>query len=137
VGVDERETSGERAVLNFGHTFAHAFENLAGYGTRLLHGEAVSLGMVKAFRLSHRLELCPGQDVERAIRHLTSLALPVRVRDLIPEGFAGDRVLAAMMTDKKTEAATLRFVLARGIGDAFSGTAVDGDIVREVLASDG
>jgi 3-dehydroquinate synthase len=137
VGEDERETSGERAVLNFGHTFAHAFETLTGYGERLLHGEAVSLGMVKAFRLSHRLGFCPGQEVERAVMHLEAMGLPVRVRDLVPQGFAPDRVMQAMLADKKTEGSTIRFVLARGIGDAFSGTPADEAAVREVLARDG
>ena len=136
VEADEHETTGERALLNFGHTFAHAYETLTGYGDRLLHGEAVSLGMVKAFRLSHRLGLCPGQDVERAVRHLRAAGMPVDISSLIPDGFAADPVIAAMRADKKSLSGSIRFVLCRRIGEAFSGAAVDEAPLREVLARD-
>ena len=136
VKADERETNGERALLNFGHTFAHAFEAVAGYDARLLHGEAVSVGMVKAFRLSHAMGFCTGQDVERAVRHLDSLALPVRLRGMMPKAFSVDRLVAAMRSDKKAKSATPRFVLARRIGEAFSGAVVAEATLREVLARD-
>jgi 3-dehydroquinate synthase len=136
VRADERETTGERALLNFGHTFAHAFEALAGYGARLLHGEAVSLGMVKAFRLSEALSFCPGGDVARAIAHLERQGLPVRLGDALP-GTTPDEVLAAMRSDKKSEAGRLRLVLARRIGEALSGVEVPEAILREVLERDG
>jgi 3-dehydroquinate synthase len=137
VAADERETGTERALLNFGHTFAHAYEALAGYGGGLLHGEAVSVGMVKALRLSRSLGYCPGQDAERAVRHLVSLGMPTRLGDLpgLP-GFAADDLLAAMGRDKKVENARLRFVLARGIGDAFVSADVPEAAVREVLTAD-
>ena len=137
VAADERETGTERALLNFGHTFAHAYEALAGYGGGLLHGEAVSLGMVKALRLSRLLGHCPGQDTERAVRHLVSLGMPTRLGDLpgLPP-FPADDLLAAMGRDKKVENARLRFVLARRIGDAFVSADVPEAAVREALAAD-
>jgi 3-dehydroquinate synthase len=137
VAADERETGTERALLNFGHTFAHAYEALAGYGGGLLHGEAVSVGMVKALRLSRRLGHCPGQDAERAVRHLEGLGLPVRLADLGMAPFPADDLLAAMGRDKKVESARLRFVLARGIGDAFVSGDVPEGAVRATLAEDG
>jgi 3-dehydroquinate synthase len=117
VGADERETKGERALLNFGHTFAHAFETLTGYSGRLLHGEAVALGMAHAFDLSVRLGLCSGQDAGRAKAHLAAAGLPVRAheREL---AFAPDEVIAAMGRDKKVEQGRLTFVVSRGIGGA-------------------
>jgi 3-dehydroquinate synthase len=124
VTVDERETGTERALLNFGHTFAHAYEALAGYGAGLLHGEAVSIGMVRALQLSRRLDLCPGQDVERALRHMGALGLPKNLEDLGLERFLPQAVLAAMARDKKVENSRLRFILAHGIGDAF----IHGDV---------
>ncbi len=137
VAADERETGTERALLNFGHTFAHAYEALAGYGGGLLHGEAVSLGMVRALRLSRSLGYCPGQDAERAVRHLVSLGMPTRLSDLpgLP-AFPADDLLAAMGRDKKVENARLRFVLARAIGDAFVSADVPEAAVREVLTAD-
>jgi 3-dehydroquinate synthase len=137
VAADERETGTERALLNFGHTFAHAYEALAGYGGGLLHGEAVSVGMVKALRLSRRLGHCTGQDAERAVRHLEGLGMPVRLADLGLAPFPADDLLAAMGRDKKVEDARLRFVLARGIGDAFVSADVPERAVREMLAEDG
>jgi 3-dehydroquinate synthase len=137
VKEDERETSDLRALLNFGHTFAHAFESLNSYSGRLLHGEAVSLGMVKALRLSHAIGSCAGQDVERAIRHFERMGLPISVTERVPAGFRPDAVLQAMRSDKKAEAARLRFVLARRIGEAFVTGEVPEEVVREVLAAPG
>jgi 3-dehydroquinate synthase len=130
---DPCETTGERALLNFGHTFAHAFETLAGYDGRLLHGEAVSLGMVKAFRLSQALGMCPGQDVGRALAHLTRLGLPVRPSGLVAGGFDTEAALRAMRADKKVQAAEIRFVCLQGLGNAVSGVRAPDDLVREVL----
>jgi 3-dehydroquinate synthase len=137
VEADETETRGERALLNFGHTFAHAFEALAGYDGGLLHGEAVSLGMVKAFRLSRLLDLCPGQDVERAIAHLTRLGLATRPSALRPAGFPAAAMQAAMRQDKKVETGRVRFVLSHGIGEAMAGIEVPEAALLEVLAADG
>lgn len=113
VRQDEFETTGLRAVLNYGHTFGHAFEALSGYGT-LLHGEAVSIGMVCASRLAEKLGRVTATDTRRQIDLLQALMLPVDVpADLRTQG---DAIVAAMMLDKKTEGRELRFVLPSCIG---------------------
>lgn len=137
VAADERETSGERALLNFGHTFGHAYEALAGYDGGLLHGEAVSVGMVDAFALSTRLGHCPPEEAARARAHLARLGLPTRIGEVSNRPFPIERLLAAMGRDKKVENARLRFVLARGIGEAFTSGDVPEAAVRAVLAGDG
>src|SRR5262249_24757101 len=81
VARDERET-GDRALLNLGHTFGHAFEAAAGYSDRLLHGEAISLGMVCAFGFSARLGLASAADAERVTRHLADVGLPTRLSEV-------------------------------------------------------
>ena len=133
VAADERETSGQRALLNLGHTFAHAYEALAGYGSELLHGEAVSFGMMQAFALAERMGRCPATDCARASRHLASLGLPVSPRDVTGRPFDGDALLAAMGRDKKVENAKLRFVLPLGIGHAAIADDVPAELVRAVL----
>ncbi len=136
VAADERETTGQRALLNFGHTFAHAYEALTGYGDRLLHGEAVALGMVKAARLSAALGLASEADAARLEAHLESLGIATDPRRLLNQGFPADAVLEAMTRDKKAEAGALRFVLWRGIGSAFLTGKVDPSILRDILAAD-
>src|SRR4029079_14072433 len=84
VAADERETGDARALLNLGHTFAHALEKETGYGYALLHGEAVAIGMVMAFDLSAALGLCPHADAERVRHHLAQVGLPIE-----PRGIAG------------------------------------------------
>ena len=110
VEQDEREESGRRAVLNYGHTFAHALESVAGYGT-LLHGEAVSIGMICASRLAERLGRIDAATTARQARLLSALQLPVRVPEL-------DRtsLIAAMGHDKKANQGRLRFVLPMELG---------------------
>ena len=138
VAGDETETKGLRALLNFGHTFAHAFEALHSYDGRLLHGEAVSLGLVCAFRLSERLGLCPAEDAARAIAHLQRLGLPTRLADLGLAPPPADAVVDAMARDKKVADAKLRFVLSRGIGHAFADAEVqDADLRAALLAAGG
>jgi shikimate kinase/3-dehydroquinate synthase len=116
---DEKET-GDRALLNLGHTFAHAFERITRYdGSRLVHGEAVAIGLACAFRFSVRLGLASGQDASRVENHLRTVGLPTRIRD-IPGWDAGtDAVLDAMGQDKKVVRGQLTFILARGIGQSF------------------
>lgn len=133
VAADERETSGERALLNFGHTFGHAYEALAGYDGGLLHGEAVSIGMLHAFDLSVRLGHCAPAERDRAQAHLERLGLPLRVGQVSNRAFAVDELLAAMGRDKKVENQRLKFVLARRIGDAFTSGDVPQDAVRAAL----
>jgi len=132
VGRDERE-SGERALLNLGHTFGHALEAATGYSDRLLHGEGVGLGMVLAFKLSAKLKLCKPADVTRVVSHLDKIGLPTRLSQ-IPGSLPGpDGLLSLMMQDKKVSRGKLVFILVKGIGKAFIAKNVDTKVVREVL----
>ncbi|MCC6598274.1 MAG: 3-dehydroquinate synthase [Alphaproteobacteria bacterium] len=132
VQSDERE-GGRRALLNFGHTFGHALEAAAGYGSTLLHGEAVALGMVMAFDLSHRMGLCPHDVVERVEAHLTSIGLPIRATMIDGLGVSVQRLIDIMQHDKKALAGKMVFVLANAIGEAFISGDVPEDLVRDVL----
>ncbi len=132
VARDERET-GERALLNLGHTFGHALEAATGYSSRLLHGEGVSIGMVLAFQLSAKLGLAPAADAERIAKHLRASGLPTTISDIEGPRPDTDALLAHMMHDKKAKAGKLVFVLARGIGQAFTTSDVPMEKVREVL----
>ena len=127
VARDEHER-GERALLNFGHTFGHALETVAGYGT-LLHGEAVAIGMLQAATLSTRLGRADAADATRLARLLTRLGLPVQAPPLDAAA-----LLAAMRLDKKNEGGRLRLILWRGIGQAEIVDAVAEDEVAAVLA---
>jgi len=127
VARDERET-GERALLNFGHTFGHALEAEAGYGT-LLHGEAVATGMVLAARLSARLGMAGHGDAERLRALLDRMGLPT----VPPPGLSADALLARMRLDKKNRAGTLRLILWRGTGRAEIAEGVDEPAVMEIL----
>lgn len=118
VGEDERE-SGKRALLNLGHTFAHALETEAGYGDLLLHGEAVSIGMVLAFMLSVRLGLCPQSDLDRLRRHLTATQMPILPPSMNGRPWDADKLVAHMGSDKKVQDGKIGFIVARGIGQAF------------------
>ncbi len=110
VEQDEREVSGLRAVLNYGHTFAHAIETLTGYN-QWLHGEAVAMGMVCAARLAVRLGMFPEEMAQRQEALLSSLRLPIRIH-----GLTAGRMLECMMRDKKVQHGHLRFVLPTTIG---------------------
>ena len=127
VARDEHER-GERALLNFGHSFGHALETVAGYGT-LLHGEAVAIGMLQAATLSTRLGRADAADATRLARLLTRLGLPVQAPPLDAAA-----LLAAMRLDKKNEGGRLRLILWRGIGQAEIVDAVAEDEVAAVLA---
>jgi 3-dehydroquinate synthase len=124
VAADEREAAA-RALLNFGHTFAHALEAITGYSEALLHGEAVALGMVLAFELSVRLRLCPPDDAMRVRAHLAAVGLPTSRRMIRGVEFPTHALLAAMGHDKKAQGGRPRFVLTRGIGRVFAGAGVE------------
>jgi 3-dehydroquinate synthase len=111
VEQDEREETGLRAKLNYGHTFAHAFETVGGYG-QWLHGEAVSAGMICASRLAERLGLVPAEVTSRQRHLLNKFDLPVA-----PRAWSISDLIAAMHSDKKAKAGRLRFVLPRRIGE--------------------
>ncbi len=138
VAQDERE-QGRRALLNLGHTFAHALEAEAGYGTSLLHGEAVAIGMVQAFELSARLGLCPEQDVARVRDLLGAAGLPRNPREAGINRAERDVLLGHIEQDKNVRDGQPAFVLVRGFGDAFVSLVVArGDVAavleREVAA---
>ena len=132
VARDETE-AGDRALLNLGHTFAHALEAATGYSDRLLHGEAVAIGMVLAFRLSSELGLAPAADSERLEAHLRSVSLPASIGDIPGERPNADTLLSHMMHDKKAKDGKLTFVVVRGLGRAFLCSDVQLSAVRSVL----
>jgi 3-dehydroquinate synthase len=132
VSRDERET-GERALLNLGHTFGHAFEAAAGFSDRLLHGEAISLGMACAFEFSARRGLLPGTEAERVSRHLAAVGLPTHLSSVAGGLPDVDSLMDLIGQDKKVKRGKLTFILARGIGAAFIAPDVDAVEVRAFL----
>jgi 3-dehydroquinate synthase len=132
VARDERET-GERQLLNLGHTFGHAFEAAAGFSDRLLHGEAVALGMALAFAFSARRGLLPETEAQRVKQHLADVGLPTRIADLAGPMPSVDRLMDLIAQDKKVRRGALTFILARGIGQSFVAPDVDPADVRAFL----
>jgi 3-dehydroquinate synthase len=133
VARDERET-GERALLNLGHTFGHALEAGTGFSERLLHGEAVALGMALAFEFSARIGLVGATDAARARAHLAAVGLPTHLKD-IPGGAPGvDELMDLIAQDKKVRRGMLAFILVRGIGQAFIANDVDAAEMRAFLS---
>lgn len=130
---DETE-QGDRALLNLGHTFCHALEAATGYSDRLLHGEGVALGCALAFDLSARLGLCPQEDPSRLRVHLQAMGLLRRLGDIPGDLPPPEALYDLMGQDKKVVAGSLRFVLARGIGEAFVTAEVPRARVIDVLA---
>ena len=118
VGRDETE-QGERALLNLGHTFGHAFEALCGYSDRLLHGEAIAIGMCVAFRFSQALGSCSKGDAERVAAHFQAVGLPTRIGEIPGDKPDAAALLHLMGQDKKVRKGKLTFILARGIGSAY------------------
>ncbi|WP_371311710.1 3-dehydroquinate synthase [Phaeobacter sp. LSS9] len=125
---DETE-QGDRALLNLGHTFCHALEAATGYGDRLLHGEGVAIGCALAFELSARLGLCSQEDPSRVRAHLKAMGMKTDLADIPGELPDAEALLALMGQDKKVVDGQLRFILARGIGQAF----VTGDVPQEAV----
>ena len=138
VAEDEREeaASDGRALLNLGHTFAHAFERETGYGCGLLHGEAVGLGLCLAFALSARLGVCPQAEAARVAAHIAAAGLPSRV-DALDRRHSAAALVAHMRRDKKMRDGRLAFVLARGIGQAFTSRDVPVPAVIDTLRESG
>lgn len=123
VAADIEDRSGRRALLNLGHSFGHAIEAEAGLG-RILHGEAVALGLALAFRFSTELNLCPAADSERVTAHLAACGLPTRLTEVGLEK-RGAKLAGWMRRDKKNSQGEIALVLARGIGRAFFEPRVD------------
>jgi 3-dehydroquinate synthase len=127
VAADEHET-GERALLNLGHTFGHAIEAACGFDPeRLVHGEAVAIGMVMAHDFSVSEGLAPAADAERARAHLKSAGLPVAVQSIPGPKLSVDELMRHIAQDKKVKRGKLTFILTRGIGKAF----IANDVSRE------
>lgn len=135
VAQDERE-HGVRALLNLGHTFGHAFEAAAGYSDRLLHGEAVALGMAMAFRMSHEIGLCGDNTAGRVESHLRSVGLPTRPADLDMTLPGTDTLMNLMGKDKKASGGHLTFILVHGVGEAFVARDIERRTVHDFLERD-
>jgi 3-dehydroquinate synthase len=133
VEADERE-AGKRALLNLGHTFAHAIEAAAGYSGRVLHGEAVAVGCGLAFELSERLGLCERGTADQVRHWFAAAGLPARFADLPDLGTPADELMKLMAQDKKARDGRIVFVLARGIGKAFIAEDVEPQTVEQMLA---
>jgi 3-dehydroquinate synthase len=130
VEQDEQEVTGLRALLNYGHTFAHAYEALLGYG-KLLHGEAVAIGMVHASRLAEQLGRIASSVTQKQVRLLKAVQLPI---ELPPGPLDVDAVLDRMRLDKKSMGGKLRFVLPSSIGHVELVDSVPESVVRSLLA---
>ena len=134
VARDERET-GDRALLNLGHTFGHALEAACGFSDRLLHGEAIAIGMALAFEFSARRQgLVSKAEAARATRHLAEVGLPTRIEDIPGELPSVDQLMDLIAQDKKVKRGMLTFILVRGIGAAFVEAGVDAREVRTFLS---
>jgi shikimate kinase/3-dehydroquinate synthase len=135
---DEREEKRDngRALLNLGHSFGHALEAECGYGGQMLHGEAVALGLVLAFRLSEKLEVCPPGLADRIAAHLRQCGMAAVLGDL-ERRFSAAQLMTHMKRDKKMQDGKLNFVLARGVGEAFTSREVPPEAVLAVLLQAG
>ena len=134
VARDERET-GDRALLNLGHTFGHALEAACGFSDRLLHGEAIAIGMALAFEFSARRQgLVSKAEAARATRHLAEAGLPTRIEEIPGIPPAVDQLMDLIAQDKKVKRGMLTFILVRGIGAAFVEAGVDAREVRAFLS---
>jgi 3-dehydroquinate synthase len=132
VEADETER-GERALLNLGHTFAHALEAHSAYDGKLLHGEAVAAGMNLAFQLSAQLGHCSEADAARVKAHLEHAGFVTDLRKLPGAPYDARKLTALMAADKKNEAGLLTLILARGVGRAFIDRDAPADVVLEML----
>lgn len=133
VAEDEFE-NGVRALLNFGHTFGHALEAETGFGSELLHGEAVAIGMIMALDLSVRMGFCPMGDLKRTIAHFVDTGLPISVPSKGTRQWNPDTLINHMRHDKKLRDGQITFILAQAIGNAFIARDVGLDAVKDMLA---
>jgi 3-dehydroquinate synthase len=129
--ADEREESGKRALLNLGHTFGHALEAFAGYSDRLLHGEAIAIGMRLALTYSVAHDLCAPDDATRVAKHFTDVGLPTEIGAIPGDKPTPGELLRLMAQDKKVKGGKLALVLVRGIGEAF----VEDDVAMDRLTA--
>ena len=132
VEEDEKE-SGLRMILNFGHTLGHGIEAALAYS--ILHGEAVSIGMIMAFDLSARLGLCPPDDAARVKRHFAAVGLPMGLDAVAGQDCSSSALINHMRLDKKVRDGRITFILVRGIGNDFIADDVSLKDVEELLDS--
>jgi 3-dehydroquinate synthase len=133
VAQDEKEAY-VRALLNLGHTFGHALEQQMGYDGRLVHGEAVAVGMVFAFILSKNLGFCKDTDIEQVRTHLARAGLPVSPLEISAK-WDRDELMKIMMHDKKVSDGKMVFILANAIGDAFIKKDIDAKTISDTIQS--
>ena len=131
VAQDERE-GGVRALLNFGHTFGHALEKITGYSDKLLHGEAVAIGMLFAMKLSCKMELCSPEDVTKVEKHITNSGMKTSPLQIQPDWDINE-LISAMRQDKKAFDGKITFIVCRSIGDCFIQKDVPEAIVADVI----
>ncbi|MGJ8640420.1 MAG: 3-dehydroquinate synthase [Opitutaceae bacterium] len=134
VADDEKETAanGGRALLNLGHTFAHAIENVAGYG-EYLHGEAVAIGLELATQLSVQLDQIPQSDIARTKKVIEQFQLPVRMTNPLKI----DDLMAAMQRDKKNRSGRLRFVTLSKMGEAVTSEGIESELIESIWRKGG
>ena len=132
VAADEKE-AGQRALLNLGHTFGHALEAATGYSDRLLHGEAVAIGIGLAFETSARLGLCAPETPNRVRAHFRAMGMRAALADIPGDLPEAEDLIRLMGSDKKARDGRIVFVLARGIGDAFVARDADISVAKSVL----
>ena len=135
VARDETET-GDRALLNLGHTFGHALEAWTGYSDRLLHGEGVSIGMCLAYRFSQTLGLLPEGQSSRVEAHLKAVGLPTRIADIPGSPADAQNLLRLMGQDKKVRQGKLTFILVKALGQAFVARDIPNDAVLAFLTQE-
>jgi len=138
VARDERET-GERALLNLGHTFGHALEAATGFSDRLFHGEGVAVGMVLAAEFSAQLGMISESDAARVRHHLAEVGLPTHLQDIAgftQEGLGdADALMTLMAQDKKVKRGKLTFILLQAVGRAVIAPDVEPSLVRDFLSA--
>ena len=136
VAEDEREV-GRRALLNLGHTFAHALEAETGFGSALLHGEAVGAGMAMAFRFAASESICSDMEAQRAVRAIDAAGLPTRLAQVRDERFSVERFVDHMRQDKKAEGGSVTLILPRRIGETYIEKGVSSERLERFLRSEG
>ncbi len=135
IANDEKE-HGQRAILNLGHTFGHAIEAESGYTAEILHGEAVSIGIILAFKLSNLLNLCSAQEVNRVEKHFAAVGLPTNLSKIAKPSWTAEKLIAHMKRDKKVLNGNITFILAKGIGKPFISKSIKLSDVEALLNSE-
>ena len=133
---DDEKENGKRALLNLGHTFAHAIESFGNYDGKIIHGEAVSIGICLAFKFSHKLGFCVRQDVERVKNIFEKSKLPISLKDVSHLSISASEMMEKFKYDKKTKQNKLTFILNNRIGDSFIKQNVDLNILKNFITEE-